>query len=105
MDFINEVDVAGRQADEQACYVARSFERGRRGDPDVDAHLLGDDEAERRLAQAWRTVEEQMVERLVAVLGRIDRDLQTRLETFLARVVRKALRPQGCLDDVLCDGR
>ena len=59
-----------------------------------DSQLVGDDGGERGLAQAGRTVEQNMVQRFAAGFGRFNRDCQVFFDLGLSDEFREALRPQ-----------
>ena len=64
--------------------VARALDGWAGGDAHRDAHLSGDDVRERRFAEAGRAIEEQVVERFVALLGGVDGDAEVVFELLLA---------------------
>ena len=74
MDLVDEQDIPRREVRQQRRKVARLFNGRAGGDADVDAHLIGDDAREGRLAEARRAVEQHMVKRLIAPSGRLDID-------------------------------
>src|SRR6185295_3477286 len=74
--LVDEQDVAALQAGEHAHEIAGPLEHGPGGGPDVDVHFLRHEERESRLAESRGAEEQRVVERLLAVLGRVDRDLQ-----------------------------
>ena len=74
VDLVDEQDIPRREVRQQRRKVARLFNGRAGGDADVDAHLIGDDAREGRLAEARRAVEQHMVKRLIAPSGRLDID-------------------------------
>ena len=68
---------------------------------DPRAELLADDEREARLAEARRADEEDVVERLAAGLGRLQRDRELLLDPLLPDEVVEAARPQRAVELVL----
>src|SRR5439155_10346323 len=64
--------------------VARALNGWAGGDAHGDAHLRSDDVGERGLAKAGRAIEEQVVERFVALLGGVYGDAEIVLELLLA---------------------
>ena len=73
---------------------------------DLHAHLVGDDVRERRLAEARRSVQEDVIERLAALFGGGDRDLQVLADAVLADVLVEQPRPQaGFVLRVFVDAR
>ena len=61
---------------------------------DVHAELAGDDRGERRLAEARRAVEEDVIGRLSPRLGRLEEDVEVRLDLALADVLVERARAQ-----------
>ena len=70
---------------------------------DVHAELAGDDVGERRLAQAGRAVEQDVVRRLPALPGGREQDREVVLDLRLADVLREDARPEAGLDGRLFD--
>ena len=89
MDLIHKEDVVLAEVGQQRGQIPRLFNGRAGGHPQVDAHLVGDDAGERRLAQAWGAVEQHMVQRLPPQLGRVDEDREVLLGLFLADVFRQ----------------
>ena len=86
---------------EQRRQIARLFDGRAGGHADARAHLVGDDARERRLAEARRTVEQHVVERLIAPARGLDVDGQIALGLLLAGIVGQQLRAQADLALVL----
>ena len=86
------------EAGEDRGHVALLLERraGDRAQP--DAELLADDGRERRLPEAGRADEEDVVERVAARLRRLERDLELLLRALLADEVGEAARAERLLD-------
>ena len=81
----------GHDADE----VARLLDRGPRGGADRHAKFVRDHVRERRLAESGRAVQQDVVERFVALLCSGDRDLQVLADAILADVLVEPSRPQA----------
>ena len=98
MDLVDEEDVLLVEPGEDRRHVALPLERraGDRAQPDVE--LLADDRRERRLAEARRPDEENVVERLAARLRRLQRDVELLLDPLLADEVVESPRTQRLLD-------
>ena len=77
--------------------IAGPLDRRTAGRADGNAHLRGEDVRQRGLAQAGGAVEEVVVERIVALPGRLDSDTQNFFDPILAGKVDDALRPQRAL--------
>src|SRR5204863_9327226 len=98
VDLIDEQDVVALEAREDRCHVALPLE-SRAGDAaDPDSQLFAHDVRERRLAKSRRTDEQNVVERLVARLRRLQRDRQLSFQTLLSDELVESPRPQGLLE-------
>ena len=93
VDLIDEEHVAFLERGEQAGQVAGLVEDGTGSDLHVDAHLVGDDMGEGRLAQAGRAMEKRMVQGFAAELGGFDIDIQIGANFALAGEIFQLLRP------------
>ncbi len=65
---------------------------------ELHAHLVGQDERERRLAQARRTAQKHVVERLAALPRGLDEDAQVVLVLGLPDVVGERARTQRAVE-------
>src|SRR5260221_863934 len=101
MDLVDEEDVLFAQVGQRPNEIARLFERrpGRR--PNVDPKLTRDEVRERRLAKPWRTIEDRMIQWLVACDGSIDRQAQVVLHFLLPDELLQPLRTEGELNERL----
>ncbi len=98
MDLVDEEDVAILEIGEQGGEIAGlGDDRARRG-PEADSELAGDDLGERRLAEAGRAEEEDMVERVAAALRRLDEDPKIFPRRFLADEIVERLGTQSGVD-------
>ena len=68
------------------------------GDVNLSVHFVGNDVSERGFAKAWRAVQQNMIHRLAASLGRAHRDAQLAHQRFLADVLLEALRAQRVVE-------
>ena len=98
VDLVDEQDVALVERGQDGRQVACPLDRGPRRVPDVDAQLAGDDRGERRLAEARRAVQEDVVRRLSPLAGSLQEHREAGLDLALAEVLVKRARPQGALD-------
>ena len=92
VNLIDEEHVAFFERREDADEILRLFERRPAGRPKVRAQLARDEPRERRLAEARRTVEQHVLERLAALLGRVDRDAQILDDALLSDVLVEGAR-------------
>ena len=92
--FIYKEDVARLERGEHTDEVAGTLEHGAGRRPDVHAELFGHEQRERRLAESRRAEEERVIERLLALLRRIDRDLERLFDLRLADELIEPGRPQ-----------
>ena len=104
VDLVDEQHVVRLQVGEQRGQVAGLLDHRAGGLAQVDAQLVGDDVAERGLAQAGRTEDQHVVERLAALLGRLDVDLHLLAHRRLAEVLVQPLGADGGLDGVFFAG-
>src|SRR5438552_6200210 len=98
MDLVDEQHVVLLKVRQDCGEVARALNCRTGRDAHRDAHLGSDDVGERRLAKAGRAIEEQVVERLVALLCRVHGDTEVVLELLLADELIEAAGPQGDID-------
>ena len=98
VDLVDEEDVLRVEPGQDRRHVALPLERraGDRADP--DAELLANDRRERRLAEPGRPDEENVVERLVARLRRLQRDVELLLDPLLPDEVVESPWTQRLLD-------
>ena len=75
--------------------VARLLDRRSRGRAHLHAELVGDHIGERRLAEAGRAVQQDVVERLAALLRGGNRDLQILAHAVLADVLVEPPRAEA----------
>ena len=84
VNLVDEEHVVRLHRREDGGYVTGALDRRAAGWSKVDAELAGDDAGERSLAQSRRTVKQQVVERLVASAGGVDRDANRLMDGGLA---------------------
>src|SRR5207248_8740376 len=75
--------------------VAGPLQHRARRRPQRRRHLVGDDVRERGLAEAGRSEEEDVIEDVVTLARRGNRDLQVRLHLVLPDVLAQLLRAKG----------
>ena len=76
MYLVNEQHVVRFERGEQSGQVAGLVEHGARGDLEAHAQFVGNDVAQRGLAQPGRAVEQGVVERFAAQACRLDKHLK-----------------------------
>ena len=101
MNLIDEQHIARLQVREQRGEIAGTFEHGTRGLAEVHPELAGEDVGERGLAEAGRSEDERVIERLTAHDRGLHEDLELRLDLFLADIVDEPLRADGAVDRLL----
>ena len=101
VDLVDEQDVARLEAREDRRHVALPLERWAGHCPQPDLELLADDRRERRLAEARRPDEEDVVERLASRPRGLERDLELLLRPLLPDELVEAAGAQRALDVLL----
>ena len=96
MDLVDEQDVALLERRQDRGDVALALERGPGDRAQPDAELLAHDLRERRLAEARRADEQDVVERLAARLRGGEGDLELLLDTLLADELGEAAAAAAC---------
>ena len=98
MDLVDEQHVVGLEVGQQRRQITGPLEHGPGRLAQIDAHLVGDDVRQRRLAESRRTENQHVVERLVAAPRRLDEDLHLLLDAGLPDVVGQRLRPYRAIE-------
>ena len=101
VDLVDEQDVAFLERGQDRGEVAGALDRGSGGVLDADAELAGDDRGERRLAEARRAVEQDVVGRLSPAPRRLEQHRQVGLDLALADVFVERSRSKGAFDDAI----
>ncbi|KAF1056725.1 MAG: hypothetical protein GAK34_00134 [Delftia tsuruhatensis] len=97
VDLVDEQHIVGFEVGQQRRQVLGLFQHGAAGLAQVHAQLGRDDVRQRGLAQARRAEQQHMVQRLAALSGRADEDLQLLARLGLAHVLLQQLGAQGAL--------
>ena len=97
VDLVDEQDVAGLQVGQQRGEIAGTLEHRPGSTLDGNAHFLGDDIRQGRLAQPRRTEDQRMVERLLAAARGMDEQLHLLAHAGLADVVGQLQRANGAV--------
>jgi hypothetical protein len=94
MNFVDEEHVPLFEISELRGQIARLGNYRPRGRTEIDAELARDDLRERCLAEPRRPDEQDMIERVLARLRRLDEDFQVLARGLLAGEVGERLRPE-----------
>lgn len=97
MDLIDEQHVAVFQFGQDRRQIAGSLESWAGSDLKVAAHLRRNDVRKRRLPEAWRTGEKQVVSRLSTASGGTEHDTEVALEFLLSDKLRERAGPKSWL--------
>ena len=97
MDFIDEENAAAFDICEQSCEVACLFDHRSACGADFGVHGIAYDVGEGGLAKAGRAAEQDVLERVAPLLGRLDHDLQAFDSFFLTRKFLEKWWPEGNL--------
>ena len=101
MDLIDEQHVVRLEVGQQGRQVAGALENGSRGLAQIHPELVRDDVRKRRLAQSRRPEEQDMIQRLLALLRRLDKDRQLPADLLLADVLVEHARSQRAFEHFL----
>ena len=105
VDLVDEEDVVRARAREQAGERALVLDGGAARHDELRAHLVGQDVRERRLAEAGRAAEEDVIERLAAAARGLDEDAQVLLVLLLADVLVERRRAEDAIEALVVVGR
>ena len=95
MYLVDEEHVVGLKTGEDACQVAGLVEHRAAGDFEAHTQFVGNDVAERGLAQSGRTVQQRVVEGFAAVAGSLNKHLKIIYHMALSAEVGEAQGAQG----------
>ena len=98
MNLVDEQHIALVEIRQQAGKISSLLYDWAAGNLHVAAHLAGENAGERGLAEARRAAEQNMVERLAALLGCLDRDAEPLLDLELTGEIGEHTRPQRSLE-------
>jgi hypothetical protein len=101
VDLVHEEDRARLERREQRRDVPLALQGGCGRGHERDLELLGEDLGQRRLAQARRPGEQDVVQGLAAPAGGLHGDRELLLEALLADEVAQAARPQRAVELLL----
>ena len=92
MNLVDEQNVPRLEIGELSREIARLADDRARGRMEIDAELARDDLRQRRLAEAGRTDEQHVIERLAARFGGLDEDAEILARRFLPGEIGEELR-------------
>ena len=92
MDLIDEQYVPLIEIVHECGKITGAFDRRPRGYAQVDAELARDDMSQRGLAQAGRSGEQNVIERLAALARRLDRHRENLPDALLTHEVSQGAR-------------
>jgi hypothetical protein len=95
VDFINKKYIVGFEVGEDGRQVAGALDSRPGGRLDTDAYLGGDDMGQAGLAEAGRTVKENMIEGFAAAFGCRDGNLEVVLGLVLPDKIGQGTRPEA----------
>ncbi len=98
VDLVDEQDVVALEVGQDRGQVLRLLEHRAAGLAQVDAELVGDDVAERGLAEPGRAEQQHMVHRLAALARCTDEDLELLARLALSDIIGQSLRSQRAFD-------
>ncbi len=101
MDLVDEEHVALFEVGDDRGQVAGAFDRGARGDADVDAELARDDVRERGLAESGRPRQQHVVEHFGASARRLDRHPENFFGALLSDEFAKLARAQRQIEPAI----
>ena len=104
MDLVDEQDIALLQVGQQRCQVARPDQHRPCGDAEPHAHLGSHDPGQRSLPQPGGTGEQQVIDRLPALAGRLEHDPEVLGELGLPDELVEGPRPEVRLIDLFGRG-
>ena len=104
VDLVDEEHAARLERGQEGGDVGLALERGPGGLDEVDLELGGHDLGQRGLAEAGRAGEQHVVERVAAVAGGADGDLELALQRLLADELVEPARAEGDVELVLGAG-
>ncbi|CAI8362417.1 MAG: Uncharacterised protein [Rhodospirillaceae bacterium] len=97
MDLVDEQHVTGLKIGQDRREVARAGNHRPGGLPKTDPQLRGHDLCQRGLAQPRWAVEQHVVDRLAALLGGFDADLEVAAQALLPDEILQYLRAQALI--------
>jgi hypothetical protein len=101
VDLVDEEEIVGLELGEQPGEGALVLDGGAARGVERDAHLLREDVRERRLSEAGRAAEKDVIERLFAAPRGLDEDLEVLLVLALADVLIERAGAEEAIEAVV----
>jgi len=100
VNLVDEQHVSFTQMGQDGGQVAGALDRRPCGDANVDVHLVGDDVGEGGLPQAGRSIQQDVINGLMAAARCLDQDAHIFHDALLAGHLVEASRAQGVVEAV-----
>jgi hypothetical protein len=97
VNLVDEEDLLILEVGEDPGEIARALDHRPGGDPRVAAHFPGEDAGQSRLAQTGRSHEEHVIQRLPALLRRLEKDLELIAQLRLPDEVLECFRTKSAV--------
>ena len=94
MNLIDKKNIVFLQIRQQCSEISGFLNSWTGGDSHVDSHLIRNDLCHGGLAEAGRTIEQHMIERLVAHSGGVNKHLKIIFRLFLANIITDKARSE-----------
>jgi hypothetical protein len=92
VNLVDKQNVTRLEIGQDGNQVTLPLDRRPRRHPQADTHFGGYDRGEGRFAQPWRTVEQDVIQRLLTSKGSLDKDVQVCFDPMLPNVLSKPPR-------------
>ena len=101
VNFVDKEYIAWFEIGEDTSKVANTLNSGTTCYLDPSTHFPCDDMSEGGFAESGGTIEEDVVDRLTAIFGCSDKELEVLFDFFLADILRERLRPQSGVENFI----
>ena len=92
MNLVDKQDVAKFKIRQYRREIAFQLDQWTRSRPKLRAHFIGDHRSQCSLAEAWRTIEQNMVERFTALSSSLDGNIEIIFNALLSDILAKHAR-------------
>src|SRR5437773_4498028 len=92
MNLVDKQDVAKFKIRQYPREIAFQLDQWTRSRPKLRAHFIGDHRSQCRLAEAWRTIEQNMVQRFTALSSSLDGNIEIIFNALLSDILAKHAR-------------